>query len=434
LIATTLSLGLTKRQVLFQWLRLFAGYSAVQMVAQGLGFLAGIILLRSLSKEDYACFMIVNTIGPTINLLSDSGITSSLVAIGGTFWQDDLRLGSLVKTALELRRRLVWLSFFTVAPMLVWILRRNHVTFSTIAWVVPITFIGVFCQLNVGVLSVVINLRQQVGRMQLLLFSGVVPRLILISLLGALGMLNAPLAVAAGTLALASQFWLLDHWVSPQIPAGALPSADLRTKIISVVKRQAPLTIYFCAQGQIGIWLISIFGNVHGVAEVGALGRIGMIFTILVSAISALIVPRFARSQEHCHLRSRYLLILLGFISVLILSTFWAWLFPSSFLWMLGARYAQLGDLLWLAILGGGNSALGGLLYTLNVNKGWIPPAAVVVPVDIVNQFLLCLVFDLSSVRGILLIGVIAPVLPALINLVFGLRKMNSLTAGTPAQ
>jgi hypothetical protein len=101
---------------------------------------------------------------------------------------------------------------------------------------------------------------------------------------------------------------------------------------------------------------------------------------------------------------------------------------------MLGARYAQLGDLLWLAILGGGNSALGGLLYTLNVNKGWIPPAAVVVPVDIVNQFLLCLVFDLSSVRGILLIGVIAPILPAVINLVFGLRKMNGLTPGTPAQ
>ena len=62
---------------------MFVSYSVVQAVVQGLGFYAGILVVRALSKEDYAYFMIVNTIVPIINLLSDTGITNSLSAIGG---------------------------------------------------------------------------------------------------------------------------------------------------------------------------------------------------------------------------------------------------------------------------------------------------------------------------------------------------------------
>ena len=341
------------------WLRLLAGYAVVQAIAQGLGFLAGIMVVRTLPKEDYAWFMIVNTIGPVMNMLSDNGITSSLAAIGGKFWQDDVRMGSLVNTAMILRKRLVLFSFLAVTPLLVWMLWRNHAAPSIIAWLVPITLAGVLFQLNTGVLGVVISLRQQVSRMQALVFAGVLPRLALVGVFAALGWLNAPLAVAASTVALAGQFWLLEHWVKPQIAGDAAPDPGFRKDILAIVKRQAPQVVYFCVQGQIGLWLISIFGNVQRVAEVGALGRIGMIFSILISTTSALIVPRFARCQDPARLRSRYALILLGFASILLLGTLFAWLLPGSLLWLLGAQYAQLGGLVWLAVLAAGNFGAG---------------------------------------------------------------------------
>jgi O-antigen/teichoic acid export membrane protein len=420
----TVSIRLNKHR-LIEWFRLLAGYSFVQALAQGLGFLAGIMVVRTLPKEDYALFMIVNTIGPVMNLLSDNGITSSLSAIGGKFWQDDVRMGSLVKTAMILRRRLVLFSFFIVTPFLVWMLWRNHASISTIAWIVPITLVGVFFQLNVGVLNAVISLRQQVGRMQLLVFSGVLPRLALIALFAGLGWLNAPLTVAIGTMTLAIQFWLLQLWVKPQIARDAPPNAEFRKDILAIVKRQAPLTIYFCVQGQIGIWLISIFGNAHRVADLGALGRIGMIFSILVSTTSALVVPRFARMQDLSRLRSSYALILLGFTGLVTLGTVVAWLLPGSLLWLLGSKYSQLGSLVWLAVLATGTGSLAGLLYSLNVNKAWIPPATIVIPVEIITQIILCLSFDLSSVRGVLLIGVLAPIIPGLMNLFIGIRKLT---------
>lgn len=413
---------------LIEWFRLLAGYSFVQAIAQALGFLAGIILVRTLPKEDYAWIMIVNTIGPVMNMLSDNGITNSLSAIGGRFWQDDVRMGSLVKTAIILRRRLVLFSFLLVTPFLIWMLWRNHASPTIIAWLVPITLIGVFFQLNTSVLGVVIALRQQVRSMQFLLFSGVLPRLILIGLFAGLGLLNAPFTVAIGTIALAGQFWLLQHWVKPQIAWNAPPDSKYRKDILAIVKRQAPLTIYFCLQGQIGIWLISVFGNVQRVAEVGALGRIGMIFSIIISTTAALLIPRFARCQEPVRLRSYYTLILLGFSGIILLGTLIVWGWPNSLLWLLGAKYVQMGNLVWLAVLGTGTYSFASLLYLLNSNKGWIPPAIISIPIEILTQLILCLTFDISSVRGILLIGVFSPIVLGLTNLFFGIYKLNLIT------
>jgi O-antigen/teichoic acid export membrane protein len=407
------------------WLRLFAGYSFVQALAQGLGFLAGIIIVRHLSKEDYACFLIVNTIGPVLNLLSDSGINSSIAAIGGKFWQDDSRMGSLVRTAILLRRKLVALAVCVVTPILVWMLFRNQAGISMIGWLVPLTLLGIFAQINIGLLNAVLILRQQVGRMQTLAFAAVAPRLALIALLAACGLLNAPVTVAIGTLGLFIQYLLLESWIRPQVQWTAPPNPEYRRDILAIVKRQAPLTIYFCLQGQLGILLISIFGNVHRVAEVGALGRIGMIFTILSSTTSVLVVPRFARTQDPTRLRFLYPLMVAGFVGAVTVGVGLAWLAPGPLLWLLGAKYAQLESLVWLTMLAAGTAGLSGFLYLLNANKGWIPPAAAVIPAEIATQVLLCFCFDLSSVEGVLWIAALSPLTPGLINLAVGMRKLN---------
>jgi len=431
--AAIISIQLKKHRRLVEWFQLLARYSFVQAIAQGLGVIAGILVVRSLPKEAYGCFVIVNTIGPVMDMLSDNGITGSLSAIGGKFWQDDTKMGSLVRTGMMLRKRLVLFSAPVVLPVLAWMLIRNHADKLTIAALIVIVMVNVFFQLNVSILNVVVNLRQQVGRMQALVISGTLPRLVLIALFAALGLLNAPLAVAAAATAFAVQYFLLRHWVRPQITWCAAPSETYRSQILSIVKKQAPLTIYFCLQGQIGIWLISIFGTLHRVAEVGALGRIGMIFAILVSTTSSLIVPRFARCQDPARLRFLYGVIILCFGGIVALGTGFAWLFPGPLLSLLGAQYAKLGGLVWLAVLASGISSLAAVLYTLNVNRGWIPSALVAVPLEIIGQVFLCLAFDLSSVRDILMIGILGPLVPAAISVTIALRKMNSATPSAAA-
>lgn len=408
----------------YERLRIFVSYGAVQVIAQGLGFLAGIIIVRALPKEDYALFMIVNTIGPVMNMLSDVGISSSLSAIGGKFWQDDTRMGVLLATAMRLRWRLIWISAAIVTPFLGWMLFKNHASAAAAIALVLLTLVGVILQLNSGVLGVLLSLRQQVSRMQRLALLGIIPRLVLILVLSAVGLLNAPLVVAAGTVGVALQFWLLKQWVYAQVSPTALPDAHFQQEMVTIIRRQAPLTIYFCVQGQIGLWLISVFGSVQNVAEVGALGRISALFAIIISTISGILIPRFARCQELARLRQLFAMVAFGFGSIISSVTLFAWACPGPLLWLLGKHYADLDGLVWLAVLSSGVGSFAGLMYGMNVSKGWIPNAIILIPAEVATQIVLCAAFDISTVRGVLLVSMLAPTIPIIYNSIISQRHL----------
>ena len=159
-----------------------------------------------------------------------------------------------------------------------------------------------------------------------------------------------------------------------------------------------------------------------------------MIFSILTATIAALVVPRFARCQDPGRLRSLYFTIAWVVAGILAVGTIFCWWMPGPLLLLLGSKYNQLGAFVWLAVLATGTASFSGVVYTMNVNRSWIPPATVVIPAEIVTQVVLCSTFDLSSVRGILWIGAIAPIVPGLINLCFGILKLRasnrSLTNG----
>src|SRR3982751_6448943 len=96
--------------------RLVGNFALIQAVVQVIGFLSGILLVRTLSHEEYAFFTIANTMQGTLNLLADIGISVGLVSIGGRVWQDRHRFGQLINTALGLRRKMGLVSVVVVVP------------------------------------------------------------------------------------------------------------------------------------------------------------------------------------------------------------------------------------------------------------------------------------------------------------------------------
>src|SRR5712692_11094390 len=89
-----------------QQAKIVGNFAIVQAVVQIIGFLSGILLVRTLQQRDYAYFTIANTMQGTINVLADIGISVGLVSIGGRVWQDGRRFGELVSAGLRLRRKL----------------------------------------------------------------------------------------------------------------------------------------------------------------------------------------------------------------------------------------------------------------------------------------------------------------------------------------
>lgn len=70
--------------------RIVGSFAAIQAIVQVIGFLSGILIVRTLNQREYAYFTIANTMQGTINLLADIGISVGLVSIGERFGRIDI--------------------------------------------------------------------------------------------------------------------------------------------------------------------------------------------------------------------------------------------------------------------------------------------------------------------------------------------------------
>src|SRR6266852_245764 len=131
----------------FQRAKIVGNFAIVQAVVQIIGFLSGILLVRTLEQREYAYFTIANTMQGTINLLADIGISVGLVSIGGRVWQDRHRFGELINTGLGLRRKLAAVAAIILAPILYAMLAKNGASQIYILLLIVLVLAGFSIQL-----------------------------------------------------------------------------------------------------------------------------------------------------------------------------------------------------------------------------------------------------------------------------------------------
>jgi O-antigen/teichoic acid export membrane protein len=414
-----------KREKLVRWFWLLLSYFVSQVAIQALNFVSGILVLRSLTKKDYAIYTIVMTLAPVIAMLSDTGIGTGLAGIGRKVWDDDEKMGVLVQTGLSMRRLFGVISFVFLSPFLVWMLMRNQATLATSLFLILLVFSGTWCQLTSGVMKMVLQLRQQIGSLRNVGLSATLVRAILTVGFAYLLMLNAALAIFATACAALVEAWMMVRYVKPQIQWSAPVSAEYRVSVLGVVKRVAPLTIYYCIQGQVVTWLVGIFGQTNEVADVGAVTRIGVMFSLIGTMYGAILVPRFARNNGRRRLVAQYFQILASYAFILVLIVVVVKIFPQPLLLLLGQKYAQLGNLLWLVVLSTGVNGFLGLVTGLNASKGWIPPAIVSIPLEIATQIILLSTIDLTKVQNVIIFSCLSALPPVIFTIVVTLRYIK---------
>jgi hypothetical protein len=211
--------------------------------------------------------------------------------------------------------------------------------------------------------------------------------------------------------------------VAGVIDLDAPPDPEDRQEIVRLIKHLAPNAIFYSVQGQITVFLISIFAHrASSVAEVGALGRLAMIFAVLSNLLTNIFVPAFARCQEPRRLRLLYIAIVGGVVvfSAIVLGA--AGFFPNQFLFVLGNKYAHLGRELLLMVAGTVLAALAGTLWALNASKAWVTGSWLYIPLTLGTQISLIPYTDFSSVAGVLIFNLVS-VLPSLfLNLALSCR------------
>jgi len=255
-------------------------FASVQLVVQVLGFAGGIIVVRNLPKPEYALYTLCNTMLATILLLADSGISSALTAVGGRIWQDTYRLSQLIRTALQLRRWMVLITLPVVIPSLVWLLVRNGANAPMTAILVAAVLLGCGFELMTRIYAVALRLKSEIRQIQNQALVGAFVKLAIVGI----GVL---LWFKRGDCHLRGGYWICGSVLDAStmntnnLDGRAPGDPEMRSEFSPSLKKQAPHTIYYCLQAQIIVWLISVFGNADRVADVGALGRLAVVFSIL---------------------------------------------------------------------------------------------------------------------------------------------------------
>jgi O-antigen/teichoic acid export membrane protein len=413
----------------FDHARRVGNYAVVQACVQLLAFTSGILLVRWLPQREYAYFTIANAMQATLNVLADIGISVGVISIGGRVWQDRHRFGQLINTGLSVRRRLAALAFVIVTPILYAMLIRNGASPIYTLLLIVIVLIGFSIQLSIDVFAVVPRLRSDIARIQKIDVVCAIARLALI-----VGLVyvfaRAGLAVAIGSAAFFLQYLLLRSYAAKVIDLNAGENPEDRQEIVSLTKKLAANALFYCLQGQITIFLISFFGQqASEVAEVGALGRLAMISAVLMSTLTNIFVPAFARCQDKAKLRVLYVLIAGGvaLFSLIVLGA--AAFFPHQFLLILGNRYTHLHRELVLMVGGAVLIAFGSTLWMLNSSKAWISGSWLYIPLTLATQAALIPFTDFSSVAGVLTFNLISTVPAVLLNVGLSYRGFRTFSA-----
>jgi O-antigen/teichoic acid export membrane protein len=407
--------------------RIVGGYVTVQVIVQIIGFLSGILLIHVLDQRQYAFFTIANTMQGTLNLLADIGISIGLVSIGGRVWQDRRRFSELISTALYVRHRLALVTVLVVTPVLYFLLARNGASLTYTLLLILIVLIGLALQLDVGVLGAIPRLRADIGVIQRIDLFGAGLRLTILVML-VFVFLNAGIAVGVATIVTFFQFLLLRRYTARVIDFDAPQNLEDRSAILRFIRSQAANAVFYCFQGQITIFLISFFARqTSSVAEVGALGRLAMIFVVLANLLSNIFVPAFARCQDPRRLRSLYFQIAGGVALFCIIVLAAAAIFPGQFLFVLGNKYAHLHRELLLMVGSAVIVALTSMFWSLNSAKAWITGSWLYIPLTLLTQIALIPLTDFSNVRSVLVFNLVSAVPNLLLNLTLSFRGFRSL-------
>ena len=391
-----------KYDIIVSWGKLISITGSAQIIVQAIGFASGILIIRLLPVQEYAFYTLANTMLGTMMVLADGGITTGVMAQGGKVWHDKEKMGAVLATGLDLRKKFAIGSLLISIPVLFYLLLYNGASWLTSSLIALALIPAFYAALSDSLLEIVPKLHQTILPLQKNAVGVGLGRL----LLTGLTMFVFPLAfiavLAAGIPRILGNIQLrkIGYDLADK---NQMPDKKIRIEILDLVKRIMPTSIYYCVSGQITIWLISIFGNTSSLAQLGALGRLSVLLSIIGTVVVTLVIPRFAKLTSDKKILLKRFMQIIGILIVLLsIMVLIVYLFQTPILWLLGDAYKGLSYELLLSIISSCIGLLGGIVFNLYSSRGWTMSPFLMIVVNLVSIVLLACILDLSNLVGAL--------------------------------
>ena len=409
------------------WGKIVIVTGSTQVLVQILGLSSGIFIIRFLSAKEYALYTLANTILGTMLILADGGISTGVLSKGGQVWQDREKLGTVLATGLDLRKRFAVASSMVAVPVLLYMLHHHGASWST-SLLITIAIIPAFvASLSGALLEIAPRLHQDIIPLQRSLIVANICKLLLL-LISVAFFPFAFLAIIVSGIPQLFYNQRIKLVSKAYVDWQQLPNKLVREEVLLFVKRIMPGSIYFCLSGQVTFWLISLFGSTNNIAEIGALGRLSMVLSVFGVLFTTLVVPRFARlPSNRALLLSRYIQIQISCVAITALCVGIVWLFPSQVLWILGEKYGSLQEEVVLSILGSCLMLMAGASLSIGNCRGWIIHPLVSITIAVASIIVGLFIFNVKSIKGILCLNIFIALVELIMLFTYILIKLRNL-------
>ena len=401
-----------------RWVKIFSAYFTAQTLTQFLGIAAGLLFVNLMPLREFALYTLGASVLTFFTFLSDMGTTSSLVYFFHRSRGDEGELRRYIAAVLSLRKVAFLLGSAVVLVAFPYVSAGRGFGLRESLLVTGGIVLSVWFQVSSSVRVLALRLMDRYGQSYRAEVSGAGLRLALALALVVAGALRA----WAGVLTTAIGTGLTAFLARPAQPVRV--EEDLvpyRRDVLRYLLPSLPSALYFSLQGPLTVWLAATFGSTRNIAEVGALGRLGLVVGIFSGLTGVVFMPRLARITDERVYWQRFLqfgALLLGVMAAMLLAAAVA---PGLFLMLLGKQYSGLHRELLLTIGSSGFMLLSGYCVSVNLARSWNRLEGLAVVLLIAAQAVLMAVLPLSKTSGVLafnlLTGAVGLVLQLLITL-----------------
>lgn len=399
--------------------KLISIVGSTEIILKGIGFISGILIVRMLPIQEYALYTLANTMLGTLVIFTDSGISNGVMALSGRVWQDPKKLGVVLATGLELRKKFALISLTISTPIIIYLLVKNNASYLSAVLILLSLIPAFYAALSDSLLEITPKLHQDISSLQKNHLIVGVGRLLLTVLTVFIFPWTFVIVLAAGLPQIYGNY-KLRKINAKFVDVKQKADSAIRKEILRIVIRILPNIVFYALSGQIVIWILSVFGNSTDLASIGALGRFAVFMGFFTSILSTLFLPRFSRLEEHKKTLLKYFLyfqIILFLVSGFILLI--VFLFPTQMLWILGASYGSLSSELFLIMLSNCIGVVAAMTGNLLGSRGHFLNPILVIVLNLGTVVVSYFIWDLTTLRGILYYSVFYQCISLLVNYMY---------------
>jgi O-antigen/teichoic acid export membrane protein len=407
-----------------EWGKLVTITGGAQVIVQLTGFVSGILIIRLLSTQEYALYTLANTMLGTMVVLADSGIANGVMAESGKVWKDKGKLGTILITGLNLRKKFGVVSLVVTLPILAYLLQAHGANWITVVLILLAIIPAFFATLSDSLLEIIPRLHQDIKPLQKNEAEVSLGRLIISGLFLFIFPYTFIALIATGIPRIYGNYKL--RKISARFVDISGGADDIVQKaIVRSVRQAMPIAIYYCLSGQISIWLISFLGTTSSISQIGALGRLAVVFNLFSTLFTTLVVPRFSRMVTARNvLLKPFLLIQIGAVLIGSAVLLLTWIFSDQILITLGSKYHGLNYELLLMTVANCIGLLAGVCSQLVLSRGWFLNPYFLIGLNLLTTIASLMFFNTSSLIGVFYFNIFVASINYFLVLIYGLIRI----------